>query len=288
MSIAEKLVTIAENQQRVYDKGYEDGRAWIMGLLNGTETVFVLPEGTTKIKAGLFGDMGNLISVTMPDSVVKIERQAFQYCSNVESVNLPDGITSVGQYAFVGCKKLAIDKLPSALTAIESYAFSDCDKLTITEIPKGVVSIGNYGFNDCAILKTITFKGTPTSISETAFRNCNSLKTINVPWAEGAVANAPWGATNATIVYNYNDAKTVFYLDDGTEWEFEEGMTWAEFIESSYNVGRAFVTSTFDTDGNGTMIDVVAYPPNDVYGQGANHPVELSSKIAVGGYYYRA
>jgi hypothetical protein len=24
-----------------------------------------------------------------------------------------------------------------------------------------------------------------------------------VPWAEGAVANAPWGATNATINYNY-------------------------------------------------------------------------------------
>ena len=32
---------------------------------------------------------------------------------------------------------------------------------------------------------------------------CTNLTTINVPWAEGAVAGAPWGATNATINYNY-------------------------------------------------------------------------------------
>jgi hypothetical protein len=49
----------------------------------------------------------------------------------------------------------------------------------------------------------LTFKGTPTSISTTAFGSCTNLKTINVPWAEGAVAGSPWGATAATINYNY-------------------------------------------------------------------------------------
>ena len=49
----------------------------------------------------------------------------------------------------------------------------------------------------------MTFEGTPTSIASSAFSNCVKLTTINVPWAEGAVANAPWGATNATINYNY-------------------------------------------------------------------------------------
>ena len=49
----------------------------------------------------------------------------------------------------------------------------------------------------------LTFQGTPETISKTAFRYCDNLTTINVPWAEGAVANAPWGATNATINYNY-------------------------------------------------------------------------------------
>lgn len=49
----------------------------------------------------------------------------------------------------------------------------------------------------------MTFKGTPSSINSNAFNSCINLLTINVPWAEGAVANAPWGATNATINYNY-------------------------------------------------------------------------------------
>ena len=49
----------------------------------------------------------------------------------------------------------------------------------------------------------LTFQGTPETISKTAFSGCSNLTTINAPWAEGAVANAPWGATNATINYNY-------------------------------------------------------------------------------------
>lgn len=42
-----------------------------------------------------------------------------------------------------------------------------------------------------------------TYIAADAFEGCTNLITINVPWVEGAVANAPWGATNATINYNY-------------------------------------------------------------------------------------
>ena len=40
-------------------------------------------------------------------------------------------------------------------------------------------------------------------IEDYAFKNCTALTTINVPWSEGEVASAPWGATNATINYNY-------------------------------------------------------------------------------------
>ena len=50
---------------------------------------------------------------------------------------------------------------------------------------------------------SLTFEGTPENIGASAFAGCNNLTTINVPWAEGAVANAPWGATNATINYGH-------------------------------------------------------------------------------------
>lgn len=51
-------------------------------------------------------------------------------------------------------------------------------------------------------METVTFKS-KTTIANNTFSGCNNLKVINVPWAEGEVANAPWGATNATINYNY-------------------------------------------------------------------------------------
>jgi hypothetical protein len=72
-------------------------------------------------------------------------------------------------------------------------------------LPESITSIVSGAFNKCTGLTSITFKGTPTSISNTAFQNCTNLTTINVPWAEGAVASAPWGATNATINYNYTE-----------------------------------------------------------------------------------
>ena len=54
-------------------------------------------------------------------------------------------------------------------------------------------------FYNCTGLTSVTFKGTLSQISNTAFKNCTNLTNIYVPWAEGAVAGAPWGATNATI-----------------------------------------------------------------------------------------
>ena len=72
-----------------------------------------------------------------------------------------------------------------------------------TRISSGIMSIGAFGFQNCTGLTSLTFEGTPRSIDSSAFNGCTNLTTINVPWAEGAVANSPWGATNATINYNY-------------------------------------------------------------------------------------
>ena len=89
---------------------------------------------------------------------------------------------------------------------IRSYLFSDCSNLALTSLPSGITSIGNYAFRDCTGLTSITFTGTPNTISSFAFYGCKNLRIINVPWANGAVADAPWGATNATINYNYTGA----------------------------------------------------------------------------------
>ena len=81
--------------------------------------------------------------------------------------------------------------------------FEDCSKIKSITIPSGIKNLMEYTFGWCNTLSQVTFKGKPDVISANAFFNCSELTTINVPWSQGAVANAPWGATNATINYNY-------------------------------------------------------------------------------------
>jgi hypothetical protein len=114
-----------------------------------------------------------------------------------------NGITNIDNNAFAYCINLALTSLPEGITHIGHLAFIYCINLALTSLPNGITHIGNGAFAYCTNLTTLTFKGVPTQIYSNAFEGCTNLTTINVPWAEGAVANAPWGATNATINYNY-------------------------------------------------------------------------------------
>ena len=138
------------------------------------------PAGATKpYIEEIYNSDGQLISANMHGYEV-VRDNAFSYCSNLALTSLPSGITSIGNSAFAGCTSLALTTLPNGITSIDDYAFADCSSLV-----------------------SLTFEGTPENIGASAFAGCNNLTTINVPWAEGAVANAPWGAENATINYGY-------------------------------------------------------------------------------------
>ena len=158
----------------------------------------------TNIGDYAFYDCENLALTKLPNGITKIGESAFYQCSNLALTKLPDRVKQIGMYAFFGCSNLALTELPSEITSINAFTFGYCSKLALTEIPSGITSIGDYAFGYCrGGLTTLTFQGTPETISKTAFSNCDNLTTINAPWAEGAVANAPWGATKATINYNY-------------------------------------------------------------------------------------
>lgn len=159
-------------------------------------------QGVTEVFAQAFYGCTLLESVEFADSVTSIGNNAFRDCKNLVASSLSPNITNLESYAFLGCTKLALTSLPEGLTNIGNYAFRDCKNIEISSIPKGVTNIGNFAFFSCPKLTSITFKGTPTSIGANAFSSCSNLKTVNVPWAEGDVANAPWGATVATINYN--------------------------------------------------------------------------------------
>ena len=159
--------------------------------------------GYTKVRDYAFYGCKNITLFSIPSVITSIGSYAFSSCSNLALISLPSGITSIGERGFAYCSNLALTSLPSGVTSIGDSAFSYCSKLALTSLPSGITSIEGNAFTNCKGLTSITFKGTPTSINSTAFNGCTNLTTINVPWAEGDVSGAPWGATNATINYNY-------------------------------------------------------------------------------------
>lgn len=121
------------------------------------------------------------------------------------SPTLPGDLTTIGYSAFSGCPNLALTSLPSGVTSIGYYAFNGCRNLAITRLPPGITNIGFGVFANCTGLTSITFEGNPKTIHSSAFNGCSNLTTIYVPWSQGQVANAPWGASKATIIYDYTE-----------------------------------------------------------------------------------
>lgn len=112
-------------------------------------------------------------------------------------------IDSIDMYAFY-YKHIEKVELPEGISNINGYAFANCHTLKEIQIPKSVEAIRSNCFSGSG-LRSVTFKGTPSILDPNAFYGCFNLTTINVPWSENEVENAPWGATKATINYNYTE-----------------------------------------------------------------------------------
>ena len=170
-------------------------------IIEGTFTEIIWPSGVTRINGKIFNDNDNLTNVTLPNTLVFIGSGAFTRCSNLKITTIPAGVTTIGGSAFADC--ISIQTLDILCGPdIGLYAFETCTGLTQVIYRGSGNEIYNYAFYKCTGLTSVTFKGTPSNISSSAFNGCTNLTDIYVPWAEGAVANAPWGATNATIRYN--------------------------------------------------------------------------------------
>lgn len=193
----------------------------------------------TSVGAGAFSKAADVTKVTFGSTPTEIAADAFAGCDSLATVVMPGALDvldgspwgsavvkprfEIGGVVYRGhntaaTKRYVIDGLTSAFPggAIEfissiggmpvyelnGAAFRKETSITEVVIPASVKAVEGNVFNGCTGLTTVTFKGTPSSIPATAFANCTNLLTINVPWAEDAVENAPWGATNATIHYN--------------------------------------------------------------------------------------
>ena len=244
------------------ESGDSNADAIWRGLAEQTITDVTIPNGTAAIaQSAFYGN--NFVNVTLPESVTSIGESAFQNCPSLESINLPSGLTEIGANAFNACKKLAITEIPSGVTKLMSYVFA-YNAATEFTVHAGVTALYQGCINRAPNMKKVTFLGTPTTIHASAFSYCTAITDIYVPWAEGEVANAPWGATNATIHYGVGKEIVVYMANDQDETikyaleGVKEGMTWREWIDatSGYvteNMGDGWIWIEDSGDGTDTL-----------------------------------
>lgn len=215
----------------------------IASVYNGRE-VTAVGEGAFDMDASLLGKVA-LTSVHLPNTIKSIGRRAFLKCRDATSINIPESVEYIGQLAFGGTGITSI-VIPDSVTEIKSYAFGNCYAAETLIIGSGVTVIPTHCFSECSALRTVTFSAIPNSVNVSAFYRCNAIRVIYVPWSEGEVDGAPWGATNAVIHYA-GGAYTV-----GLKYHYEE-----QADNPEYGIYRGYHVS-----GNGTNTETeVRIPP---------------------------
>ena len=241
----------------------------------------------TSIGTSAFLYCTSLTTISFP-LVTNIGSNAFQSCSRLTTVSFPQ-VTNIGNSAFQSCSRLTTVSFPLA-TSIGSSAFQYCSNLTTVNFPQ-VVSIGNNAFSACSNLTTVSFP-LATSIGNYTFRGCRILSAIylanssictlsnsyafsSTPYAgyktyfsgtpyiyvPASLVSAYQSATNWTQFSSYFSAieslggNLITFTVSVTECQAEEGMTWAEWVESEYNTigvsiidNRVYYSGTVLTD----------------------------------------
>lgn len=122
----------------------------------------------------------------------------------LKKVHLPDGITGLN-YTFQHCG--ALEKIYGNLDEVidlGALCFGNCGSLKELPYFPNVTKISSNAFINCTGLTSVKIYKKPTNFATSAFAGCTNLTDIYVPWAEGEVANAPWGAPNENLVIHYN------------------------------------------------------------------------------------
>lgn len=199
------------------------------------------------IEDNIFKNYTALETAILPNTLTTIGIGSFENCTSLTLTTLPDTVTTINNNAFNNCASLSLTTLPTSLITIGNNAFSGTAIAGEIHIPNTVTTIGDNIFSNTGITDII-FDGTPTTISSNAFSTINSLETIYVPWAEGTVTGAPWGAgSNVTILYvntNWHDIREV--VRKGKAQQF-------------YPLGTVLYDDFDSTNTNRTAYEVVAY-----------------------------
>lgn len=130
----------------------------------------------------------------------KIGDYAFYGATNLTELDLSEntGGVTIAQYALGNCGFTT--PTFENVYKIDTHAFNGS---SMTEITLGAGVLSYNTFAGCDSLTTVRFTNDTMTIDGNTFYGVRGIVTdIYVPWAEGTVDLAPWGATSATVHYN--------------------------------------------------------------------------------------
>ena len=169
-----------------------------------------LPASLISIGGSSFTGQTLMQSITAAEgSGITLGTYAFKDCVGLSSLDATflNRITDVGNSSFAGCTSLASFKIDENLASMAAYAFDGCTGLTSvtcseTETATDFKTTGQYAFRNCSSLVSVELPARTSALDATTFSGCTNLATITIHKAPDSISGAPWGATNATVVWD--------------------------------------------------------------------------------------
>lgn len=192
----------------------KDGSQSLYGLYVGTNSgATAIPSGafanTTKlgrfvqgsvtdIGAGAFFRNTNLKYIDLSDGLLSVGDGAFNSTIMTE-LNVPNSVTTWGNGVIQLCAELQGFAIPSCVTELKSSEFYQCNSLENVTITENVTTIKQNAFVGTPALKELFIPSNVVTIENGAF--FSALETITIEKPENSISGAPWGATNATVIW---------------------------------------------------------------------------------------
>ena len=216
---------------------------------NCTSLTSVSFPNCTTIREYAFQNCTSLTSVNFPNCTY-IDYAAFRNCYSLTTISFPN-CTTINGYgsfgAFANCYSLTSVNFPNC-TAISTYTFLFCSNLSMASFPN-CTNIGDYAFNYCYNLSQVYLTGSYLC----KLSNSNAFTSTPFMGYSSYFSGTPYIYVPESLVTSYQNATNWTYFSsyfstieslsgiirfsiNGYPYQAENGMTWAEWIDSKYNI----------------------------------------------------